>query len=461
MKKAVSLSVTAILALFVTVIVHNSAIGATQYRLFLENEEIQFDVAPFVSNGRLLVSLSTISEATNSRADWNDDAGAATVHRGADRLILTIDSKTALYNDVPISIDVAPVIRNGQVFLPLRFISEWLGLQVNYDAETIRMYVLPPSSQHDTLDAPRGNSNGNLQSGAKMIIWQNRMYYTLSWDGFIYTDLTTGTTGNLGNSDGGQIQGQLHQYLQIWEDGLYLSYQTYRNGNLEDWFIQIDADGNIVQTVADMAAFGRIHNGWLYYSKTSPSLTRPLLCRRPLSGGEEESLNVYYPTQVIITDQHLFVYSANDGVMLRMNLDGSERRRLLVMPDIRALEYAEGFLYFSDASERNDTGLVYRMDIDGTGLGVFLHEPAFSIIANDGWLYYNTSTTPDEDFISGEKYNVWFPKAICRVRLDGSERETLAETTDAVRAFTYPQVFPDGSVYYVDNLNSMWAKIER
>jgi hypothetical protein len=52
---------------------------------------------------------------------------------GSDRTIeLTIDSTTALVDGGSVQLDVAPFIKDGRTFVPLRFVSEQLGALVTY-----------------------------------------------------------------------------------------------------------------------------------------------------------------------------------------------------------------------------------------------------------------------------------------------------------------------------------------
>jgi len=441
MKKFIMALAYIVLIVTIASISSIAAVGGSAYSLFMDGKEIESDAAPYMVNNRLLAPVRTISEATGAYVDWNGKA--ATIYRGEDRLILTVGSDTALYNDIKFQMDVAPVINNGRIFLPLRFISEWLGLEVNFDNDTVRMYKLLASQTPDTMEAVKSNSNGNLQSQAQLIVWQDRMYFRGSYSAnIICTDLATGETS---------IVAPRGDYLQVWGDNLYLSHL---GGTMHNRFVKTGVGGNPAQTVLEGAMYCQIQDGWIYYSKTDEKSFKSALYRRLLSGGDEQPLAAY-TSLIVITDQHIFVYSRDDGVLLRMNLDGSDKRRLLVMTDITALEYAEGNLYFGQGSEFKPTGCIYKMNVDGAGLQVFREECAYNINYHDGWLYYSSRTTRDYE----GNVPCWFPKVIRRIHPDGSDLETLAETTDAYRAFSNLLVLSDGSVYYNDNLDDSWSKI--
>ncbi|MDR2712908.1 MAG: DUF5050 domain-containing protein [Clostridiales bacterium] len=447
MRKTILLSFGLILILVFTIA--NMAWGATTYKLYLGDKEIKFDVAPYEVYNRLLAPVRTISEATGAKVSWDSKTNAATIYRGADKLVLTVGSTKALYNDIEIAIDVedvAPILKNSRIFLPLRFICEWLGLQVNYEGGTIRMLTLPSLPQPDTTTALKSNSNGNYQNEGVMIIWQNRMYNIKpASNSIISTDLTTGEVKEL-KKIGAQGQGN----FQIWQDKLYLNYQT---GRLVNMFAQIDAEGNIEREVAENARACQIHNGWLYYISTEGT---PHLCRCPLAGGETQKLGVYYP-QFVVTDQHIYAYDGQDYVLLRLNLDGSSRRRLLTAPNIRlkGLEYANGVLYFINYDQQSKNRPICQINTDGAGLKVFRQDGAEHLNISGDWLYYTSFTIPDDD--NGRPF--WPPKALCRVKLDGSGAQTLAETKEPYRALSPPFVMPDGSIYYYEQDN-IWIKLD-
>ena len=52
-------------------------------------------------------------------------------------IILTISSNQVLVNETPVTLDCpAEVLPPGRTFVPLRFVSETLGAQVDWDAAT-------------------------------------------------------------------------------------------------------------------------------------------------------------------------------------------------------------------------------------------------------------------------------------------------------------------------------------
>jgi hypothetical protein len=105
----------------------------------------KLDAAPFIKDGRTLLPIRALIEALGGSVNWNGTTKTATVTLGSRTVALTIGSTTALVNGTPITLDVAPEIRNGRTFLPLRAVAENLGLDLAWEpiSRTISLTYWP------------------------------------------------------------------------------------------------------------------------------------------------------------------------------------------------------------------------------------------------------------------------------------------------------------------------------
>jgi hypothetical protein len=105
----------------------------------------RLDAAPFIKDGRTLLPIRALIEALGGSVQWNPSARTATTLLGSRTVALTIGSTTALVNGSPITLDVAPEIRNGRTFLPLRALVENLGLDLAWEpiSQTISLTYWP------------------------------------------------------------------------------------------------------------------------------------------------------------------------------------------------------------------------------------------------------------------------------------------------------------------------------
>jgi hypothetical protein len=101
---------------------------------FVNGEEHEMDVAPYISNGRTMVPLRFVSEAFQAEVQWNSKLQEISIQDRDTTIVLTIGSNKMRVNDNVITLDVPPVIRTSRTFVPIRAISEALQAAVEWNA---------------------------------------------------------------------------------------------------------------------------------------------------------------------------------------------------------------------------------------------------------------------------------------------------------------------------------------
>jgi hypothetical protein len=94
------------------------------------------DAPPFITNGRTMVPLRFISESLGAQVEWNALSRTVTVQGGGNTIVLTVGVSTAMVNGQARSLEAPPQIVGGRTFVPLRFINESLGARVDYNSAT-------------------------------------------------------------------------------------------------------------------------------------------------------------------------------------------------------------------------------------------------------------------------------------------------------------------------------------
>jgi hypothetical protein len=92
--------------------------------------------AYFGTPGRMMVPLRFVSETVGAEVLWNPVTQQITIRGDWTTIVLTVGSRTAFVNGVAVRLDAPAVLLNGRVFVPLRFICEALGAQVDYRPST-------------------------------------------------------------------------------------------------------------------------------------------------------------------------------------------------------------------------------------------------------------------------------------------------------------------------------------
>lgn len=146
MKKVISTLITiTMLALNLTARSAASAEGMTVIMqignpiMTVNGQETGIDAegtVPLIRNERTLVPIRAIIEAFGGNVEWNGETQTVTLTIDDDEIKLTIDGTTAYLNNAANTLDVAPAIIDDRTMLPIRFIAEGFGLDVDWDENT-------------------------------------------------------------------------------------------------------------------------------------------------------------------------------------------------------------------------------------------------------------------------------------------------------------------------------------
>lgn len=101
---------------------------------------------PFIdSNSRTLVPVRKLLESVGAQVSYTSDEKGNVVSVGAERngtkVILTIGSNQYSVNGDALTMDTAPVIKNGRTYIPVRPVLEAFGYQVSYNEAGKSVYA--------------------------------------------------------------------------------------------------------------------------------------------------------------------------------------------------------------------------------------------------------------------------------------------------------------------------------
>lgn len=75
-------------------------------------------------------------EALGASVEWNEETKTVTAVKDDTVITLKIGSDTAYINDSAYTLTASPVITENSAMIPLRFVSEQLGMKVAWNGET-------------------------------------------------------------------------------------------------------------------------------------------------------------------------------------------------------------------------------------------------------------------------------------------------------------------------------------
>ncbi len=100
---------------------------------------VRLDAAPYAEEGRTLVPLRFIGEALGAKVEY--DNGVITVTAGNDTVIMNIGSADYTLNGEARTMSVPPAVVNERTLVPVRTVSEALGMDVGWEQETQKVTV--------------------------------------------------------------------------------------------------------------------------------------------------------------------------------------------------------------------------------------------------------------------------------------------------------------------------------
>ena len=137
---------TKVIAIFTAILLILSAIPITasaaswNITVKVNNKAVAFpDQKPVIQNERTLVPIRFVAEALGYDVDWNEKDNTAVIDDG--KIILYIGTNKAKINGKSVTLDVASTIIRDRTMVPLRVVAETLNCSVDWIGETQTVLV--------------------------------------------------------------------------------------------------------------------------------------------------------------------------------------------------------------------------------------------------------------------------------------------------------------------------------
>jgi len=103
--------------------------------------QIQLETAPFIMSNRTMVPIRIIAEGLGAKVHWNQNNKAVTIQSGDTTIMLYVGKSTAYINGKAVTLDAPAKLVSDRVFIPVRFVSEQLGVSVHWDNDTRKIVI--------------------------------------------------------------------------------------------------------------------------------------------------------------------------------------------------------------------------------------------------------------------------------------------------------------------------------
>ncbi|OXL84592.1 N-acetylmuramoyl-L-alanine amidase [Paenibacillus sp. SSG-1] len=150
----------AFIFVFILAFPHNGQAAAGSTKIFLNDNELKLTGNAVVENvkGNTMIPFRVVGESLGFEVAWEQKTGTVTIQKDSTVIKLVVNQKNATVNGSKVALNIAPILRTDTVIVPLRFVSEQMGLTVSWDNVKKVVYLITP-------DSNAGNS-GNAGTGA-------------------------------------------------------------------------------------------------------------------------------------------------------------------------------------------------------------------------------------------------------------------------------------------------------
>lgn len=106
---------------------------AANNKIYIDDRLVTTDVAPVVVNSRVLVPIRVVSEGLGAQVSWDNPSQTVTVKKGSVTLKMVANKTTYTKNGVNKTMDVPVKVIKNRTLVPIRVVSEDLGAGVQWD----------------------------------------------------------------------------------------------------------------------------------------------------------------------------------------------------------------------------------------------------------------------------------------------------------------------------------------
>ena len=170
--------------------------GEQGIKIMVNGKQVDSDVAPFMQDNRVMVPIRFVGEALSANVNWDNERGEATVAFGNAFISIFPRKQEVFVNGETIELDVHAVLLEGRVFVPLRFIAENLGSEVDWNQESQTVII---------------NSRPPIPLTQRMSLLEDRLYISMPQG-------TEDEISYVGAIMGALPSAEAETYL-LWEDG--------------------------------------------------------------------------------------------------------------------------------------------------------------------------------------------------------------------------------------------------
>ncbi|AOZ94557.1 N-acetylmuramoyl-L-alanine amidase family protein [Paenibacillus crassostreae] len=137
-----------LIIIFVMAFPNKGQAASEHSNVFLDGKELIFttDVQIENVNNNIMIPIRVVAENLGFEVIWGQQDHTVTIKENSKLIKLKVDDKKAWVNSQSTILSTAPFAKSNTVFVPIRFVSEQMGIQVNWDNISKKVYLISPTN---------------------------------------------------------------------------------------------------------------------------------------------------------------------------------------------------------------------------------------------------------------------------------------------------------------------------
>lgn len=124
-------------------------------KVFINGEELAADkkqTSYLTENSRTMAPMRAIFEKLGAEITWDDKLKKVTAEKGKTVVEITIGSNKAYIDGKEVALDQKAEIKNGYTFIPVRFVSEVFGGDIQWDSKARAVYITVKPEEPEVIE---------------------------------------------------------------------------------------------------------------------------------------------------------------------------------------------------------------------------------------------------------------------------------------------------------------------
>lgn len=196
-------------------------------KIYLDGEQLKLsnDVKVLNIKGSVMIPIRVVSENLGFKVEWDKTSQTVTVTDNSTTVRMTVGSTQADIDGTPVTMNISPQLNKNTTYVPLRFVSKEMGMNIEWDNKQKIVYLTsppapePPAVPLSTVDGISFTENrlmiavsGGINSNVFKLSGPDRIVVDLNQTRFADTFGTNNTldhtqTGNLAVTDYPDVKG--------------------------------------------------------------------------------------------------------------------------------------------------------------------------------------------------------------------------------------------------------------